>query len=395
MQKNAPMGVENERVIATFSAYQLPSALAIGSTGTFILGLQPVLLGALLSENRVSYDGLALMATVEMLAIGVGSALLAFLFSARHMRVKAVVLLLGTSIGHYLTAGAEGATTLTIIRGITGLLEGGLIAIAVELIARSATPGRHGGWFVIGQTLAQSILAAILALLVVPKLGSAGGFQLLALASLVPLLAVPMLRNDYGHLPKPLGTANGPTGWTKPTLALLVIFALYLFIGAIWAFLEPIGGQYGIDAATVGIIVSVSLLVQVFGAMSATFLEPYLRFPLVIGSAAIVAVLISLGFASGPSAPLFWTLSLATGFIWLFVVPWQIAMAVEADPGRRTALLVPAAQLFGAAIGPAGAASFIADGNFQPVSLFAGLCALVSLILLIGLVLVSRRARER
>jgi len=395
MQKNAPEGVENKRVIAAFSAYQLPSALAIGSSGTFILGLQPVLLGALLSENRINFDGLALMATVEMLAIGVGSALLALLFSARHMRAKAIVLLLGTSIGHYLTAGAESTTALTIIRGITGLLEGGLIAISVELIARSATPGRHGGWFVIAQTIAQSILAAILALLVVPKLGSAGGFQLLALASLVPLLAVPMLRNDYGHLPKPLGTANGATGWAKSTLALLVIFTLYLFIGAIWAFLEPIGGQYGIDAATVGIIVSLSLLVQVFGAMSATFLEPYLRFPLVIGGAAFVAVLISLGFASGPSAPLFWALSLATGFIWLFVVPWQIGMAVEADPGRKAALLVPAAQLFGAALGPAGAAAFIADGNFQPVSLFAGLCAFVSLILLVGLVLVSRRARER
>jgi DHA1 family inner membrane transport protein len=394
MQENAPMGVGRESTKTALSGQQLPSALVIGSTGTLILGLQPVLLGALLSENRVTFDGLALMATVEMLAIGIGSALLALLFSARHMRLKAIVLLLGTALGNYLTAGADGATSLTIIRGVTGLLEGGLIAIAVELIARSATPGRHGGWFVILQTLAQCILAAILALIVVPKFGSAGGFHLLAAASLLPLLAVPMLLDDYGSLPKPAESAGKAAGWGKPAIALLVVFTLYLFIGAIWAFLEPIGGQNGIDAATVGIIVAASLLVQVCGAMSATFLEPHLRFPIVIGGAAFAAVLISLGFASGPSVTLFWVLSLATGFLWLFVVPWQIAMAVEIDPSRKSTLLVPAAQLFGAAIGPAGAAAFIQADNFRPVTWFAAGCAFVSLLLLLGLVLASRRGKE-
>lgn len=395
MQENARGGVGHESTMTALSGKQLPSALVVGSTGTLILGLQPVLLGALLSENRVTFDGLALMATVEMLAIGIGSALLALLLSARHMRLKAIVLLLGTAIGNYLTAGADGTMSLTIIRGITGLLEGGLIAVAVELIARSATPGRHGGWFVIMQTLAQCILAAMLALIVVPKFGSAGGFHLLAAASLLPLLAVPMLLNDYGNLPKPAAATTEPViGWAKPAVALLVIFTLYLFIGAIWAFLEPIGAQNGIDAATVGIIVSASLLVQVCGALSATFLEPRLRFPIVIGGAAFAAVLISLGFASGPSLALFWVLSLATGFLWLFVVPWQIAMAVEIDPSRKSTLLVPAAQLFGAAIGPAGAAAFIAADNFRPVTWFAAGCALVSLLLLLGLVLASRRGKE-
>jgi MFS family permease len=391
MQQNAPAGVQNEVASSRFSTRQLPAALAVGSTGTLILGLQPVLLGALLSENRVTFDGLALIATVEMLAIGIGSALFALLFSARNMRIKATLLLVATAIGHFLTSDAEGTVALTAVRGVTGLFEGGLIAIAVELIARSATPGRHGGWFVIMQTLAQCILAAILALAIVPKYGSNGGFSLLAVASLTPLIIVPMLRDDYGSLPKPVEAGAVAASNLKPALALLTIFSLYLFIGAIWAFLEPIGGQYGIDAATVGIIVSASLLVQVFGALSATLLEPHLRFPIVIGGAALMAVLIGLGFASGPSVTFFWVLALVTGFLWLFVVPWQIGMAVEADPSRNAALLVPAAQLFGAAIGPAGAAAFIEANNFRPVTWFASGCALVSLLLLISLVVISRR----
>jgi len=343
----------------------------------------------------VTFDGLALIATVEMLAIGLGSAALALLLPARQMRAKAALLLLGTAVGQYLTADASSLTSLAIIRGITGLLEGGLVAVAVELIARSATPGKHGGWFVIVQTLAQCSLAAILATLVVPGFGSAGGFQLLAATSLLPLLVVPSMLDDYGNLAKPvLSTSTAGASRARPVIALLVIFSLYLFIGAIWAFLEPIGGQWGIDAGTVGIIVSLSLLVQVLGAFSATMLEPHLRYPLVIGGGAVLAVLISLGFASGPSITLFWALSLATGFLWLFVVPWQIGMAVAADPSRKAALLVPAAQLFGAAIGPAGASAFIVAGDFRPVTWFAAGCALASLALLITLVILSRSGKE-
>src|SRR5947207_163185 len=52
---------------------QLASALWIGSVGLLILGLQPVLLGALYTEGHVTGDELALVATAEMIAIAIGS----------------------------------------------------------------------------------------------------------------------------------------------------------------------------------------------------------------------------------------------------------------------------------------------------------------------------------
>jgi MFS transporter, DHA1 family, inner membrane transport protein len=375
--------------------FRLFAALLIGSTGTLILGLQPVLLGALLSEKRVTFDGLALMATAEMLAVGIGSAAFALLTTASHMRVKAAVLLVATAFGHYVTADAAGTTSLVLIRTLTGLAEGGLIAVAVEAVARTDAPGRNGGWFIVVQTLAQSILAALLALLVVPHWGSYGGFIMLGMVTAVTLGAVLSLNDDYGPLPKPDTAEGGTNSWQKPAVALLTIFALYLFIGAVWAFLEPLGLQSGVDALTVGLIVSISLLVQVGGALSATALEPHIRYPLVIGGAAIAAIVIAIGFATGPALTLFWLLSLATGFLWLFVVPWQINMTVIADPSRKTALLVPAAQLFGAALGPAGAAAFITETNFYPAAWFASVAAALSLAFLIVLVVMSKTGGER
>jgi hypothetical protein len=309
------------------------------------------------------------------------------------MRIKAMVLLIAAAAGQYLTVEAAGLLPLAVIRTVTGLVEGGLIAIAVECIARSERPGRSGGLFLSVQTLAQSVLAAILALVIIPKWGSAGGFGLLAAVSVAAFAAVPRLADDYG----PLHASGTPTeaapSRLQPITAVVTIFAFYLFVGAIWAYLEPLGGQSGIDAKTVGVIVSVSLLVQVIGAFAATVLEPHVRYPVVIGGAAIAGFLISIGFAVGADLALFWLLSLATGFLWLFTMPWQITMTLAADPGRKTALLVPAAQLFGAAIGPAAAAVFITATDFHPAAWFAAIAAASSLALLILLLMLGGRRR--
>ena len=363
----------------------------VGSVGTLILGLQPVLLGALLAEQRVNFAGLALIATAEMLAIGLGSLIFALVFSARHMRIKAAILLIATAVGQYLTSDAGSVVWLTIVRTITGLMEGGLIAIAVEFVARTNAPGRNGGWFVSVQTVAQSLLAALLALAVIPNWGSAGGFTLLAVVSLATLAITSLLADDYGPMPKAAIDSGNATQRLRSVMAVMTIFTLYLFIGAIWAFLEPLGGESGVDAATVGVIVSASLLVQVIGALAATALEPHIRYPVVIGGSAAAAVLIAIGFASGAGLTLFWFLSLATGFLWLFVVPWQISMTIAADPSRKTALFVPAAQLFGAAIGPAGAAAFISETDFHPAAWFGAAAAALSLTLLLLLLALNRR----
>ncbi|RUW84311.1 MFS transporter, partial [Mesorhizobium sp. M8A.F.Ca.ET.023.01.1.1] len=127
---------------------QLASALWIGSVGLLILGLQPVLLGALYTEGHVSGDELALVATAEMIAIAIGSAIVAMLLSARNMRWKSAALLLLLALANVWTAYAAGANTLMAARALAGLAEGGLVAVATELIARSRRAERIGGFFV-------------------------------------------------------------------------------------------------------------------------------------------------------------------------------------------------------------------------------------------------------
>ncbi|MDG4889322.1 MULTISPECIES: MFS transporter [unclassified Mesorhizobium] len=368
---------------------QLAAALWIGSVGLLILGLQPVLLGALYSEGHVTGDELALVATAEMIAIAIGSAIVAMLLPARNMRWKSAALLVLLALANFWTAYAMSSNALIGARTLAGLAEGGLVAVATELIARSRRAERIGGYFVTLQTLAQCALALLLALYAVPAAGAAGGFVALGVVCLLSLVVAWIVPDDYADLPKDEHFANV---LTLPAItALLSIFCYFMFFGAVWAFLEPLGAEFGIDGRTVGLMVSASLAAQVMGAMTATVFEARIDYRFAITVIGAIATISSVLLASGPGLLVFWSVAMVMGFILLFIVPYQIRLAITADETRNAVLLVPAAQLFGLAIGPVAASLLIDGQNFRPVPEFAAASALASVALLGVFVLVARR----
>lgn len=368
---------------------QLAAALWIGSVGLLILGLQPVLLGALYSEGHVTGDELALAATAEMIAIAIGSAIVAMLLPARNMRWKSAALLVLLALANFWTAYAMSSNALIGARTLAGLAEGGLVAVATELIARSRRAERIGGYFVTLQTLAQCALALLLALYAVPAAGAAGGFVALGVVCLLSLVVAWIVPDDYADLPKDEHFANVLT--VPAITALLSIFCYFMFFGAVWAFLEPLGAEFGIDGRTVGLMVSASLAAQVMGAMTATVFEARIDYRFAITVIGAIATISSVLLASGPGLLVFWSVAMVMGFILLFIVPYQIRLAITADETRNAVLLVPAAQLFGLAIGPVAASLLIDGQNFRPVPEFAAASALASVALLGVFVLVARR----
>ncbi|WP_366662633.1 MFS transporter, partial [Mesorhizobium sp.] len=206
------------------------------------------------------------------------------------------------------------------------------------------------------------------------------------LLSLVVAWIVP---DDYADLPKDEHFANV---LTLPAItALLSIFCYFMFFGAVWAFLEPLGAEFGIDGRTVGLMVSASLAAQVMGAMTATVFEARIDYRFAITVIGAIATISSVLLASGPGLSVFWSVAMVMGFILLFIVPYQIRLAITADETRNAVLLVPAAQLFGLAIGPVAASLLIDGQNFRPVPEFAAASALASVALLGVFVLVARR----
>lgn len=84
----------------------------------------------------------------------------------------------------------SGLSDLIVTRVFAGLGSGILVWITTSVIVRVAKPEQTAGTFLTIQTLAQAVLAALLALLVIPFGGWAWGFVAIAVCLLLPSLFI-------------------------------------------------------------------------------------------------------------------------------------------------------------------------------------------------------------
>jgi MFS transporter, DHA1 family, inner membrane transport protein len=386
------LAVENpDWLVGNPSGAGVAAALWIGSAGLLILGVIPILYGALHAEKRVNLDELGLIATVETLLIGVSSAVAAMLFAARKLRLKCTILLMALAALDSAVSVAGSPHRILIDRALAGLIEGAMVAVSIELIARSRHAERLGGLFLAMQALAQGLLALGLAWWVVPGMGANGGFLTLGIVCLVSIGVALFVPTEYGEMPKPSASLDG-VFTVRSILARLMTALFFMFVVAVWTFLEPLGGKVGITAQSVGVLVSIGLFVEVAASLAAAWLEAYLDYRLGILGCGIVGLVAAAILGASPTLLMFSVAVLAISFVWMFIVPFMIGMALAADSTRNTCLLVPAAQLLGSAFGPLAATAFVDGDNASAVPLFGIVLTVLSLALF-GLFLIALRRR--
>ena len=347
-----------------FTRPEAAAVFAIGVVGILIPGLQPQLLGALAREGQLSADALGNVATIELLMMGVAAGAAGFLLPVTRLRPIAVLAILVTALLD-LTTVAVGGAGLLAARAGAGLAEGVLIWITIGLIVRTRQPGRWSGTYLLVQTLAQLGLATLFGL---ARLGSASSFEWLATATLIALAAVPWLPRGYAPLGEVQDGAGVPPARGLATLA--GIIAYLAFVVAVWVYLEPLGLDRGIGESALGVVAPLSLGMQVLGAGLATLIAGRVSAALMVAlsGTANLALLWIMATAASPQA--FVAAASAFGFLWLFVLPFQVPLVIAADPSRRAATLIGGAQLVGASLGPLAAAQIITGHGIASVLWF-------------------------
>jgi len=198
------------------TAAQCFALMLVGVIGIMIAGLQPLLLGALAQEGRVTAAQLGRAATSELLTMGLVAGLAGAVLRPARLRLLAIVSLILLAAIDAATPFARGEA-VTLARALAGAPSGVLVWITICLIARAPTPERWSGIYLTVQTLAQFLFAAFLTAAVVPRYGAGGGFVGLAalcglsavFAFLLPenLAALPRDPEKSGPLPGPAGMA--------------------------------------------------------------------------------------------------------------------------------------------------------------------------------------------
>ena len=366
------------------SARQVAAALAVGTIGVLMVGIQPILLGELVEAKQVSLEGVGIVAMAEIVTLGLGVVLGDALLPWSRLRLITIVAALLAAGLDLLTLLAAGDGAMTAVRAAAGLPEGILIWGATGVVVRTPNPSRIAGIFFVAQTVAQAALGALLANLVIPHSGWQGGFVTLGVLALLPCLLA--FRQPARLAPLAPPTVSG-FRWSMATLLpLAVVFLQLATLGSFWAYLEPLGKAAGFDARAAQTLIAGVLAMQVVGGTVASFAVRRLAVmpTLVACSIVLAAVTTTIHQLPGGSMLNFALGCALFGFVWLFMLPFHIGLAFRADASGRLAGLVPAAQLLGSAFGPL-TASFIVEGeNAAAVPLLSAAFAIAAALMLLG-----------
>lgn len=366
------------------------AVLYIGVVALLIAGLQPVILGGLAEEGRITVGEIGLAATGELLALGVACGLSAAFLKPTSLHLKLIIACLvhaGLNVASLWVS--DGG--MIAVRTLAGLAAGVMLWSTVGMISRSARPEWQAAVFATVQTIAQLALAWLLPLAVIPSFGVDGALLALAAISVTAAVAVLGAPKAYALLPKPEKGGGGisPLAWT----GLGAVFLHMAFIVAIWVYLEPLAGSIGLEPRVAHNAVAATLAMQLLGGLAATFFGEKLKLgPVLIGVGLVnLAVVAALTQAHAPL--IFIGLFAVYGFLWVFVMPFHTVLLIRIDPTRRAAMQLGAAQLLGSSAGPLAASLIVGDTNAAGAMTLAAGCLVAALALFIGIVVVlSRRA---
>jgi hypothetical protein len=369
----------------------ITAVLLIGTVGMMMCGVQPVLLGTLVIEGRLTSAALGWTTTAEFLTLGIGIMAAGAWLKPRHLRWRAALAALIVTIADAAIV-IESSWEIVANRAIAGLAEGVLVWLAGCMIARASMPARWAAVFLTMQNVSQFAFAAILPATVMGRYGANGGFVALALTALLALVLAPAVPASFVELPARKATSGGSAHPSLPAIASLAsVFLIAAFSIGLFVYLAPLATQAHLDAKTMGFAVSAVLAASTAGSAVAAILAKKLHYFPIFVACLIVNAAVLVIFNLMPGAWLFIAASAVFGFFWLFFLPFQVLLVIEADPTRRIAVITPGAQLLGGASGPLLCSFFVTDSDARGALAVCGACFAASFVISTALHLKRRR----
>ncbi len=372
----------------------IAALLIIGTVGMEIAGIQPVLLGALVQEHRLSSAGLGWATTAEFLSLGVAISLAGAVLKPRRLRTMAALAAVAALFADLLVLKQSGAAIIA-NRAFAGIAEGLLVWFPVCMIARSSTPARWSGIFLTLQGAAQLAFTFILPLTLMNTYGANAGFAALAGTAVLALCAAPFIPSAFADLPHAHHSATGSVFASPVAIASLVsVFLVAAFSIGLFAYLAPLATQAHLDEKILGFAVSGVLAASIVGSTLAAAAAKRVSYYPVFLVCLIINIVALIVLAQCPNAIAFIAAASVFGFFWLFFMPFQLPLVIEADPTRRVAVVLPGAQLLGGAAGPFFCSFFVTELDARGALVVVGVCFLTAFVISTILHLTHRRAAK-
>ncbi|MCF6220697.1 MAG: MFS transporter [Robiginitomaculum sp.] len=359
--------------------------------------LSPVLVGAYVTDMGFTPQQGGNIIAAELIGAALSSISTFFLIS----RVNWHKILYGAIaimfIGYVVSCLVSTFDIFLIVRFVSGLALGTLMTMTIVVAGMMKDPERAFGFWSLGQIVFAVIGFALLPKLL-PSIGLDGFYIFMAAAMALLILPARFMPKKGVATSKKTGAMTA----SKRMIAIgaLAVFLFYTAIGSVWAYVERIADQAGLEADAIGYVLSISSLLGVVGAGAATWIST--KYGRLLPSAAGY-ILVGLGILLlfDLETIMFYTLaSLVFKFAWWFAAPYLLASVTSLDASGRVAILVNFVIACGLGLGHAiGAkvltvAQKISGGplDYNAVLIFGVICLSISFPLLL---MVFRAHRNR
>ena len=362
------------------------AGLFLGTVSFMITGIQPVLLGGLAEEGRLSDAMLGRVAWVEVAALALAAALgprLLRVGSARATIAAACFVLSLCNATVYITHGTQ---ALIISRVIAGVMEGLLLATTNIAITRGRHPERLSATFLMVSAIPQVAASYLLPATVIPRFGADSGFGVLCALSVAGIAVAFLLGKEIQDTP-PRQPASQV--WTPAVLiGLCAVVLQNAANGAGWEYQARIGENLHFSGQVVGTAIAADLISQIVGTFAVAWIAWRLPFRVVLLLSCLVqaGILIAMGNVHAPYAYI--AICALFGAMWLAVNPFQVSLLIDLDKTRQVALVLASLQLMGFSTGPLICSFFVRPGNVEGAFWCAATMLMVSLALYIAAILV-------
>jgi DHA1 family inner membrane transport protein len=375
--------------LAPTSTRTVIAGLFLGTVSFMITGIQPVLLGGLAEEGRLSDATLGRVAWVEVMALAlaaaVGPRLLRFGSARRTIAAACLALALANAVVYI----SHDTSALILSRIIAGLMEGLLLATTNIAITRGRHPERLSATFLMVSAIPQVAASYLLPAAVMPRFGADSGFGILCALAVVGIAVAFLLGNEIQDAPPRKPAAQV---WTPAVLiGLCAVILQNAANGAGWEYQARIGENLRFPGQVVGTAVAADLIFQIVGTFAVAWIAWRLPFRAVLlGSCFVQAgILIIMGMVRAPYA--YVAICALFGMMWLGVNPFQVSLLIDLDKTRQVALLLASLQLMGFSTGPLICSFFVSPGNVAGAFWCAAGMVMVAFALYVVAIVVSKR----
>lgn len=339
--------------------------------GNFAIFSSPLYVGGLIDGFGFDESQAGLIGTMEIGAVAASCLLLSRSLGHLSLRILTLIGLATLVATNVITLALDTYILLLVTRVGSGIGAGICLAAAGALLSRMIDPDRMVGMALAMTTLIMVVMLTLMGYAMEQWMfnGFVGLFTLLALL-LFPLLV--LLPNEPFERTRRLSSAsNAATNYfTLGVLGLSLFFLFCVMEGGVWSFSERRGVGLGLDSGAIGLLLGMSQLAGLSGAILAAIFGGRLRriYPIGIGISLMGGASLLIYQAE---SQIIYALCLGVfGFAFMFAFPYLLGAFAKLDGNGRWAARANGVNLLGGASGPFIAGTVVSFSDFQTLGLF-------------------------